>query len=32
LFEVALRERDVAAGREMAAWGEFDTGLKAYSL
>jgi outer membrane protein TolC len=32
LFEVALRERDVAAGREMAAWGEFDTGLKATSL
>lgn len=32
LFEVALRERDVAAGREIAAWGEFDTGLKAYSV
>jgi outer membrane protein TolC len=32
LFEVALRERDVAAGRELTAWGEFDTGLKAYSV
>jgi outer membrane protein TolC len=32
LFEVALRQRDVAAGREMAAWGEFDTVLRASSL
>jgi len=32
LFEAALRERDVAAGKELAAWGEFDTELKAYSL
>jgi hypothetical protein len=32
LFEVALRERDIAAGKELAAWGEFDTELKAYSL
>lgn len=32
LLEVALRERDIAAGKELAAWGEFDTGLKAYSL
>ena len=32
LLEVALRERDIAGGKELAAWGEFDTGLKAYSL
>jgi outer membrane protein TolC len=32
LLEVALRERDIAEGKELAAWGEFDTGLKAYSL
>lgn len=32
LFEVAIRQRDVAAGREIAAWGEFDTSLKAHSL
>jgi outer membrane protein TolC len=32
LFEAALRERDIAAGKELAAWGEFDTGLKAYSV
>jgi outer membrane protein TolC len=32
LLEVALRERDIAAGKELAAWGEFDTGFKAYSL
>ena len=32
LLEVALRERDIAEGKELAAWGEFDTGLKAYSV
>ncbi len=32
LLEVALCERDIAEGKELAAWGEFDTGLKAYSL
>jgi outer membrane protein TolC len=32
LLEVALRERDIAEGKELATWGEFDTGLKAYSL
>lgn len=32
LLEVALRERDIAAGQELAAWGQFDTALKGYSL
>lgn len=32
LLEVARREQEVAAGKELVAWGEFDTGLKAYSL
>ncbi len=32
LLEVAQREQEIAAGKELAAWGEFDTGLKAYSL
>ena len=32
LLEVALCERDIAEGKELAAWGEFDTGLKAYSV
>ncbi len=27
LLEVAFREREVAAGRQLAAWGEFDTNL-----
>lgn len=31
LLEAALREREIAAGKELAAWGEFDTGLKASS-
>jgi outer membrane protein TolC len=31
MLEVALRERDIAAGKELTAWGEFDTGLKASS-
>jgi len=32
LLEAALRERDIARGKELTAWGDFDTGLKAYSL
>ena len=32
LLEVTMREQEIAAGKELAAWGEFDTGLKAYSL
>lgn len=32
LLEVALREREVARGKELAAWGEFDLTFKAYGL
>lgn len=32
LLEAAICERRIAAGKELAAWGEFDTDLKAYSV
>lgn len=32
LLEVAMAEQQIATGRELSAWGEFDTNAKAYSL
>ncbi len=32
LLEVAMAEQQIALGREVSAWGEFDTNAKAYSL
>ncbi|MCO6458591.1 MAG: TolC family protein, partial [Pirellulaceae bacterium] len=32
LLQVALRDRQIADGKQLAAWGEFDLGVKAFSI
>ncbi len=32
LLEVALRERQIAGGKALSAWGEFDLGMKGFSI